>query len=252
MTTLPASDLAIRPLGCPLPILSVIVPIYNESATLRRTVLAVSAMSLDLEIILVDDASTDGSRKICELLAENDPRITLLFHECNKGKGAALRSGFAVAKGEYVIVQDADLEYDPGDIPRLLQPLLDGKADVIYGSRFLEKQEKARPYAWHTAGNRILTLLSNAVTGLRLTDMETCYKVIPRRILQNLSLTENRFGFEPEVTAKLAAYRLSGQRLRIHEVAISYHGRTFGEGKKITWRDGVRAVWCLCRYGLLR
>lgn len=251
-STLPSTTLGCGPYRSQPPQLTVVVPIYNESSTLRRAVLGVCSIDLDLEVILVDDASTDESRKIGERLAAVDPRVTLLCHERNQGKGAALRTGIAVAKGEYVIVQDADLEYDPREIPKLLRPLLDSKADVVYGSRFLEKQVKARPYAWHTAGNRILTLLSNTVTGLRLTDMETCYKVIPRNILQELVLEEDRFGFEPEVTAKLAAYRLSGRKLRIHEVGISYHGRTFGEGKKITWRDGVRAVWCLVQYGVLR
>lgn len=234
--------------------LSVVIPVYNERATLERIVARVKAVPLDTspELILVDDASTDGTREVLAGL-EADPEVRVLYQERNRGKGAALRAGFQAATGDYVIVQDADLEYDPMEYPRLLAPIREGKADVVYGSRFKGGEVTRVLYFWHSVGNRLLTLLSNVATNLNLTDMEVCYKVFPREVIQALDLKENRFGFEPEVTARLARYRgPDGKRLRIYEVGISYAGRTYDEGKKIGWKDGVRALWCILRYNLVR
>lgn len=233
------------------PLLSVVIPVYNEAATIERIFAAVRAVAINTEIIAVDDCSTDGTRRRLEELAKEDSRLHIFFHDRNMGKGAALRTGIAAAKGRYVIIQDADLEYDPAEYPRLLKPLLDGNADVVFGSRFAGSDSHRVLYFWHSLGNRFLTLMSNIGTNLNLTDMETCYKVFRREIIQDIKICENRFGFEPEITAKLAKYRRDGHRLRIYEVGISYHGRTYQEGKKIGWKDGVRAMWCIIKYNWL-
>jgi glycosyltransferase involved in cell wall biosynthesis len=230
-----------------MPRLSVVIPCFNEVSTIEAIVDAVlRAPVQDLEVIVVDDASTDGTREI--LREKVEPRVArVLYHPVNRGKGAALRTGFAAATGELVIVQDADLEYDPRDYPRLLQPILEDRADVVYGSRFTGGQSHRVLYFWHSVTNKVLTLLSNMLTDLNLTDMEVCYKVFRRDVLQKIRIEEDRFGFEPEITAKIAKLRC-----RIYEVGISYAGRTYDEGKKIGWRDGLRAVWCILKYNLLR
>jgi len=225
--------------------LSVVMPVYNEKATLREVISRVLAVPLDIELICVDDGSSDGSREILSSLQANHPQIRVIFQPRNMGKGAALRRGIQESLGDFVIIQDADLEYDPGDYPLLLRPLLDGKADVVYGSRFLGSGPHRVLYFWHSVGNWILTLLSNALTNVNLSDMETCYKVFRREILQSIPIEEDRFGFEPEITVKIAK-----RRLRIYEVGISYWGRTYEEGKKIGWKDGVRALFCLLKYTL--
>jgi glycosyltransferase involved in cell wall biosynthesis len=225
--------------------LSVVIPIYNEQATLRDVVRHVLSVKLDIELLCVDDCSTDGSREILSQLQTEYPQIRVFFQPVNTGKGAALRLGIQQATGDFIIIQDADLEYDPSEYPILLQPLVEGKADVVYGSRFMGGRPHRVLYFWHRVGNWILTLLSNAITNLNLSDMETCYKAFRREVLQSIKLEENRFGFEPEVTVKIAK-----QHLRVYEVGISYSGRTYAEGKKIGWRDGVRAVWCLVKYGM--
>jgi glycosyltransferase involved in cell wall biosynthesis len=229
-----------------VPEISVVIPCYNEVSTIEAILDAVRASEIrDKEILVVDDASTDGTRE--KLLSlEGQGGLRVIFHERNQGKGAALRTGFRAATGEVVIVQDADLEYDPREYPKLLAPIRAGKADVVYGSRFAGGETHRVLYFWHYAANKILTLFSNMFTNLNLTDMETCFKAFRREIIQKIDLREERFGFEPEVTAKVA--RLG---CRIYEVGISYSGRTYAEGKKIGWRDGLRAVWCIVRYNLL-
>ncbi|HVH20062.1 MAG TPA: glycosyltransferase family 2 protein [Myxococcota bacterium] len=230
-----------------MPTISIVIPCYNEAATLEQVVDKVLAAPVPhMEVIVVDDGSTDGTALV--LRDKVAPRVAkVLFHERNQGKGAALRTGFAAATGEIVLVQDADLEYDPRDYPRLLQPILEDRADVVFGSRFTGGESHRVLYFWHSVMNKLLTLLSNMLTDLNLTDMEVCYKVFRRSVLERLTIEENRFGFEPEITAKVAK-----QRCRIFEVGISYSGRTYEEGKKIGWRDGVRAVWCILKYNLLR
>src|SRR5579864_2653782 len=224
--------------------LSVVMPVYNERATLREVIAQVlAAPQPQLELICVDDGSSDGSREILADLQSRHPQIRVLLQPRNMGKGAALRRGIEAATGDFVIIQDADLEYDPAEYPLLLEPLVQGKADVVYGSRFSSSRPHRVLYFWHSVGNWILTLLSNALTNINLTDMETCYKVFRREIIQSIPLQEKRFGFEPEITVKIAK-----RKLRIYEVGISYWGRTYEEGKKIQWKDGVRALWCLLKY----
>lgn len=226
--------------------ISIIVPVYNEKETIRELVAAVCSVPYKKEIILVDDCSTDGTRKVIAQLESEYPELKVFLHGKNSGKGGALKTGFAAATGDIVIIQDADLEYDPREYQVLLQPILDGKADVVYGSRFAGHGAHRVLYFWHYVGNRFLTLLSNLFTNLNLTDMETCYKVFRREILNKFTITEKRFGVEPEITAKIA--KIKG--IRIYEVPISYYGRTYEEGKKIGWRDGVRAIWCIIRHNL--
>ena len=226
--------------------LSVVVPVYNEERTLEKLVDAVRAVPIQKQIILVDDCSKDGSRAVIESF-EDDARnaFVKLYHEINKGKGAALRTGFAAATGDAVIVQDADLEYDPAEYPQLLAPILAGKADVVYGSRFMGGAPHRVLYYWHSVGNRLLTMISNWFTNLNLTDMETCYKAFRTPVLKEIlpSLQQDRFGFEPEITSRVAR-----AGLRVYEVGISYNGRTYSEGKHIGWRDGFRAIWCVLKY----
>jgi glycosyltransferase involved in cell wall biosynthesis len=225
--------------------LSIIIPCYNEKSTIREVIDAVLAAPYDdKEIIIVDDCSKDGTKEV--LLEEIEPLVhQILFHKVNQGKGAALRTGIQAATGDIVLIQDADLEYDPQEYPNLVEPILRNKADVVYGSRFMGSQPHRVLYFWHSVGNMVLTILSNMFTNLNLTDMETCYKVFRREIIQGISIKENRFGFEPEITAKIAKLEC-----RIFEVGISYYGRTYKEGKKIGWKDGIRAIYCIIKYNL--
>jgi glycosyltransferase involved in cell wall biosynthesis len=225
--------------------LSVVMPVYNESATLRRVVEKVLAVPLEIELICVDDGSRDGSVEILKELQSHYPQIKIALQPKNMGKGAALRRGIQEATGLYVVIQDADLEYDPGEYPILLDPLIQDKADVVYGSRFLGGHAHRVLYFWHSVGNWLLTLFSNILTNINLTDMETCYKMFRRELIQAIPIEEDRFGFEPEITVKIAK-----RRLRIYEVGISYWGRTYEEGKKIGWKDGMRALWCLLKYSM--
>ena len=238
--------------------ISLVIPVYNEKASLEELLRRVVAVDMPKELIVVDDFSTDGSREVLSRLAErglaglegahpaNENRLELLFQEKNQGKGAALRRGFAAATGDVVVVQDADLEYDPREIPRLVGPILDGHADVVFGSRFIGETRRVL-YYWHAVVNWGLTTLSNMTSGLNLTDMETCYKAFRRELIQSISIEEDRFGFEPEITAKV-----SRAGARVYEVPISYHGRTYEEGKKIGWKDGFRAVYAIAKYSLKR
>ena len=223
--------------------LSIVIPVYNERETISDILTAVEATPFRKEIIVVDDGSSDGTREL--LAAMQYANLKIILHDRNQGKGAALQTGFSHATGDIIIIQDADLEYDPEEYPVLLKPILDGKADVVYGSRFAGHGAHRVIYFWHYVGNRFLTLLSNLFTNLNLTDMETCYKVFTREALAGVDIKEKRFGFEPEITAKMAK-----KKLRIYEVPISYYGRTYEQGKKIDWRDGVRAIWCILKYNL--
>jgi len=242
------------------PKLSVVIPVYNEKDTISEILRRVLATNMRIEVVVVDDCSKDGTRELLETLAEaqkggqseapamdgGEPialkDIRFFFQDRNQGKGAALRRGFSEATGEIVVVQDADLEYDPRDYPKLLEPILDGRADVVFGSRFLGGPQRVH-YFWHYVANKFLTLLSDMCTNLKLTDMETCYKTFRREVLKEIYIKSNRFGFEPEITAKVAK-----GNWRVYEVPISYAGRTYEEGKKITWKDGVQALWCIIRY----
>jgi len=238
--------------------ISLVVPVYNEKTSLEELLRRVVAVDMPKELVVVDDCSTDGSREILLALAErglaglhgarpvNENRLQVLFQETNQGKGAALRRGFAAATGTVVVVQDADLEYDPREIPRLVAPIEDGHADVVYGSRFIGDTRRVL-YYWHAVVNWGLTTLSNMTSGLNLTDMETCYKAFRRELIQSITIEEDRFGFEPEITAKVAR-----AGARVYEVPISYHGRTYEEGKKIGWKDGFRALYAIAKYSLKR
>ncbi len=244
------------------PKVSIVIPAYNEKATIEEILRRVQETAIRKEVIVVDDCSTDGTRQILEAMAARqakgealapahdgaDPielrELRFFFQTPNQGKGAALRIGFAQATGDIVLVQDADLEYDPRDYPKLLEPIVDGRADVVYGSRFLGGPQRVH-YFWHYVANKVLTLLSDISTNLKLTDMETCYKVFRREVLKGIEVKSDRFGFEPEITAKIAKHNW-----RVYEVPISYAGRTYEEGKKITWKDGIQALWCIIRYRL--
>ncbi len=225
--------------------LSVIIPCYNEIGTIERLIQTVRESPVkDKEIIVVDDGSTDGTREL--LKSKLESKIArVIYHDKNQGKGASLRSGFASATGDVVLVQDADLEYDPQEYEKVLKPILDGKADVVFTSRFIGGDSHRVVYFWHYLGNKFLTLLSNTLTNLNLTDMEACYKAFRREIIRQISIEEDRFGFEPEIVAKVAKLKC-----RIYEVGVSYSGRTYQEGKKINWKDGFRAIWCILKYNL--
>jgi glycosyltransferase involved in cell wall biosynthesis len=218
---------------------SIVMPVYNEVATIKEIVSRVRAVTLEKDIIIVDDGSTDGTREQLEEISQSYDNLRVLYHDRNQGKGAALRTGFEVVTGDIVIIQDADLEYDPREYPDLLEPILDGRADIVYGSRFLGGPHRVLFY-WHYLGNKFLTLLSNMLTNLNLTDMETCYKVFKKEVLDNIKIKSNRFGFEPEFTAKVAK-----KGFRIYETPISYSGRTYAEGKKIDWKDGIKAIFAI-------
>jgi glycosyltransferase involved in cell wall biosynthesis len=223
------------------------MPVYNEAKTVEEVIRKVLEQPEVSELITVNDASSDGTGEVLRELAKSFPKMKVFEHAVNQGKGAALRTGIGHATAPYVIIQDADLEYEPEEYPVLLKPILLGKADVVFGSRFIGGEAHRVLYFWHSIGNQFLTLLSNMFTNLNLTDMETCYKVFRREIIQSITIEENRFGFEPEITAKVAR-----KNVRIYEVAISYHGRTYAEGKKIGWKDGISAIRCILKYGILR
>ena len=223
--------------------LSIVMPCFNEIQTIEKIIRKIKLFPLNKEIIIIDDGSTDGSTEYLRNI--NDSEIEIIFHKYNKGKGAAIRTGIKKAKGDILIIQDADLEYDPKEYLHIINPILENKADVVYGSRFQGGQPHRVVYFWHRVGNGFLTILSNIFTDLNLSDMETCYKAFRTSIIKNVSIKENRFGFEPEITAKIAKLDC-----RIYEVGISYYGRTYKEGKKIGWRDGIRAIWCIIKYNL--
>ncbi len=233
--------------------LSVVIPVYNERNTIHAILRQVREVPINKQIILVDDCSKDGTTDLLKQLQRDEPDLTIVFHDVNQGKGAALRTGFQHAIGEIVIVQDADLEYDPSQYPQLIQPILEGKADVVFGSRFIGETHRVLHF-WHSLANNFLTLLSNFFTDLNLTDMEVCYKVFRREVIQGITLKSNRFGFEPEVTAKVARFHVPAlqgrpaRRCRIYEIPVSYDGRDYKEGKKIGWKDGVQALYCILRY----
>ncbi|MEE8169427.1 MAG: glycosyltransferase family 2 protein [Phycisphaerae bacterium] len=233
--------------------LTIVIPVYNERSTLAEIIRRVIAVDVPFEkqIILVDDGSTDGTRELYDGIRSEhaSTAIEVHLHDANQGKGAALRTAFSHVTGDIVIVQDADLEYDPRDYGKLLRPIVDGKADVVYGSRFVGGDEHRVLFFWHLIGNRLLTLLSNMLTNLNLTDMETCYKVFRAEVLREITIESDRFDFEPEITAKIARCNQAGKHWRIYEVGISYAGRDYAEGKKITWKDGVQAIWTIVKYG---
>lgn len=231
--------------------ISVVIPCYNEEQTVLQIVKKVQGVLVDneYEIIIIDDFSTDNTKQVIDSIIANDNSVKAVCHDKNKGKGAALRSGFNRSSGGVIIIQDADLEYDPNEYIKLLKPIMTGKADVVYGSRFKSGAEARVLYYWHRLGNMFLTWLSNIFTNLNLTDMETCYKVFRKEVLEQIIIEEDRFGFEPEITAKIAKIR---PRIRIYEVGISYYGRTYEEGKKITWKDGIRAIYAILKYNLFR
>jgi glycosyltransferase involved in cell wall biosynthesis len=222
---------------------SIVIPVFNEERTIKEIVAAVRAVGVHKEIVIVNDCSTDNTARSLEEIHAEFPEIRVIHHERNQGKGAALRTGFAAATCDIVAIQDADLEYDPRDLRKVIEPILAGRADVVYGSRFAGGESHRVLFFWHYLGNRFLTFASNMFTNLNLTDMETCYKVFRREVIQKVRIREDRFGFEPEITAKVAR-----MRCRIYEVGISYSGRTYEEGKKIGWKDGVRALWCILKY----
>ncbi|NOY88101.1 MAG: glycosyltransferase family 2 protein [FCB group bacterium] len=227
--------------------LSIIIPVYNEFSTIEEIVNRVNSSPIyDKEIILVDDYSTDGTRELIENKLK-DKVSQIILQPKNFGKGYALKTGIKHATGDIIIIQDADLEYDPNEYPAVIEPIIQGRADVVYGSRFIGSGPHRVVYFWHYIGNKLLTLLSNMLTNINLTDMETCYKAFNRDLIQSIDIEENRFGFEPEITAKIAK-----RKARIYEIGISYYGRTYGEGKKINWKDGIKAVWCIIKYNLLK
>lgn len=227
---------------------SIVIPCYNEAKTISQIITAVRQSPIDnKEIILIDDYSTDGTREIIK--RDIEPKIDkVIYHEKNLGKGSSLSSGFKEATGEIIIIQDADTEYDPNEYPKLLKPIFENKADIVYGSRFISGESRRVLFFWHYVGNRFLTQLSNMFTNLTLSDMETCYKAFRKEVLQAITIEENRFGFEPEITAKISKLN----NIRIYEVGISYAGRTYREGKKISWKDGIRAIYCILKYNLFR
>jgi glycosyltransferase involved in cell wall biosynthesis len=235
--------------------LSVVIPVYNERNTIHEILRRVRAVPIKKQIIVVDDCSRDGTRDVLKRIGEEDPELVVVYHEINQGKGAALRTGFRKATGEIVIVQDADLEYDPEQYPQLIQPIIEDRADVVYGSRFIGETHRVL-YFWHSLANKGLTLLSNMFTNLNLTDMEVCYKVFRREVIQGIKLKSDRFGFEPEVTAKIARFEFpseggrAARPCRVYEIPVSYHGRTYREGKKIGIKDGFQALYCILRFAL--